>query len=327
MRTASFGIIAFCLFISSLRVSVGETLPWGEDKPAQQSKYPAVFRDRPADRLAAEEVALQNSYRLLVERIYGLTIDAETDVYDLVLASKVVDTSLRQELRGMRTVDKRYYDDGRVEVAVKVTLREVVEIIKKSYKRLEEGKRLVREKRIESIERENRDREIIAVGRGALKGSEGLKKIQAMRAAEADAYARISARVFGIQITGDTTVRDFALESDSVRSKVSVGLLAGIKFTKAEFFDNGECAATAQITIREVREILTRTYRRYVKGSRVKVTDIEKLRTEHDDLVITEVGRGTQREPSGSTRFSSAFPFEEKKTVIERVLRREIVVE
>ncbi len=301
----------------------GTDIPWGEDKAVTQ--LPPIFRGRAADRLAAEEVARQDAYRKLVERVYGLALDARTDVCDLALASRKVDTSLRSSLRGMKEVGRKYFDDGRVEIAVKITIREVVEVIEKTYEKVEKGDRLVREETFEDVRRENRDKEYVVVGRGALPHSEGLRKVRAMRAAEVDCYERIAARVFGIQIDADTEVVDFVLESDAIRSKVSVALLNGVRFTKYEFMSDGTCRATAQLTIREVVEVLTRTYRRYAEGSKVKIEDIENIETRNRDLMIVEVGQGVVKQET--ERPVAAEPFEEKKTVIERVLRREIVVE
>ena len=74
-------------------------------------------------------------------------------------------------------------------------------------------------------------------------------------------------------------------------------------------------------------EVLTRTYRRYAKGSKVKIEDIQNIETKNRDLVIVEVGQGTMRAAAEAAPAQSYTPFEERKTVIERVLRKEIVIE
>ncbi len=298
---------------------VAEEIPWGgEDKPAP--RVPACFRGRAADRLAAEEVARQDAYRKLIERIYSLSLDARTDVYDLVLDSRVIKTAVSHRLKGVKDVDKRYYDDCRVEIAVKVTVREVLETIEKTYKEVKKGRRLVSRETIEDVKRKNRDKDIIAVGRGALKGSEGLEKIRAMRAAEVDCYERIARRVFGLELAADTTVRDFVLESDAILTKVSA-TLRGVKFVNYDFFDDGTCAATGQIKIREVVEVLTRTYRRYAKGSKVKIEDIENIERKNRDRTIVEVGQGTVR----TAPAPEPEPFFEEKTIFEKVIKERVI--
>jgi len=320
LRKAIRAVVAVLAMVCG--VALADEIPWGEDRPAPQN-LPAVFRGRGADRLAAEEVARMDGYRKLIERIYGLQLDAQTDVYDLVLESKVIKASVANCLKGMKDVGIKYYNDGRVELAVKVTIRDVVESIQKDYKRVERGGRLVSEDTLEKVKRENRDKEIVVVGRGALRGSKGLEKIRAMRAAELGCYERIAARVLGIRIKGDTTFRDFFLEQDRIRAKVSGAFLSGVKFTKYVFYDDGTCAATGQITIREVVEIVTRAYRRYAKGGRITIEDIKKVERKNRDLVIVETSKGVVRTAPAPKPIE---PWEEQKTVFERVLRSERVI-
>jgi hypothetical protein len=315
-------VVAACVMASS--VVVAQEIPWGEEAPKRN--LPAIFRGRAKDRLAAEEVALQDAYRKLIERIYGLSLDAKTDLYDMLLESRRVDAAFRNEIKGMKEAGKRYYDDGRVEIAVQVTLREVVEIITKSFERVKRGDALVSEKALEDIERVNRDKVIMVVGRGALKGSKGLDRIRAMRAAEVDGYARIAARVFALKMEGGTTVRDFTLASDKVRSKVAVALLNGVKFTKYTFDEEDACEAVGELTLREVVEVLTRIRRRHTEGSKVTVEEIESLERQNKDTVIRETGKGTVRQGAVMPAQKLDETFEEQKTIIRRVIEKGVVV-
>lgn len=303
------------------RLPAGEELPWGQDKP--EKELPAIFKGQASERLKAEEVARMDAYRKLIERIYGFALSADTDIYDLVLRSHTLKVSLENKIRGMKEIATRYYEDGRVEVAVKITLREVVEIIERTYKRVEKGKKVVSDETLQTVRRENRDKEIIVVGRGALPQSPALQKIRAMRAAEIDCYNKIARKLLGLRITADTTVQDFALSSDRIRAKLCATLLYGVKFIKYEFLDDGSCEATGQITIRELIEVLTRTYKRYARGTKIKIEDIKNIERKQREHTIVEVGRAA---PSGATTVEVRFePFYEQKTVVERVIKREIV--
>ena len=299
-------------------------IPWGEDVAAVE--VPAVFKKASAvERLAAEEAARQDAYRKLIERVYGLQVDASTDVYDLAAASRTVAASIEGQLSGMQEAGIRRYADGRVEAAMRVTVQEVVVSIARSYKLVKKGDRIVAEEAISNIERSNRDKYLVVVGRGALKGSEGHGKVKAMRAAEADCYARIAERVCGLQVFGNTTVRDAVLRSDAVRSKVSVALLGGVKFQDYRFAKNGSCEVVGLLTIRQVVDVLTRTVRRYAKGGEVKwVEDIQAFERKNRDLVITAVGRGAALEAQPEP---VAKPLEEKKIIIERVIGTRIIVD
>jgi hypothetical protein len=307
-------------------VVLAEQPPWAKEAPAKD--LPAIFHGKAQDRLAAEEVAKQDACRKLLERIYGLRVDDTTDVHDLTLASKTVDTSLQNHIRGMKEVDRKYNDDGSVELAMKVTLREVVEKIEESYKKVVENERIVTEEKIRNISQENRDKEIMAVGRGALRGSEGLQVIQAIRAAEADCYSKLAGRVFGMKINATTTVRDFVLANDRVVSKVCVCLLNGVKLASPEIDRNGQsCSIPGSITLREVVETLTRTTKRYVDGFQTKVEEIKNLETTNRDTVIAEVGKAAFRGAQAASTDSAGSSTYERKVVTERVLRKGIAVE
>lgn len=298
-------------------------IPWGKDVSVEP--MPAIFKDRGRDRLLAEEAARQDASRKLLERISGVAVDAQTDVHDLVVRSALVKAHVEGKLAGMRTVATRYYDDGRVEVMVRVWLREVMEALQSSCKSVREDERLVSESALEDVRRQSGMKFVEAVGRSALSGSEGLRKVRAMRAAEVDCYARLAARVSGLEITGATTVADLAARSDAVASKVSVLLLSGSRFSDYRFAEDGTCSVTGTLTLRRVVDSLTRTIRRHGRGTRVSVTDVQNLTRTNRDEEIVEVGRGAI--PAAADAAEAVPQTEEKKTVIERVIRREIVVQ
>ena len=301
-----------------------EALPWGKVKKRSETR-PAVFNGRAGDRLAAEEVARQDAYRKLIERIYGTAINAQTDVYDLALESRELKAQLEHELKGMKEVDWQYHDDGRVEAAIKVTLRQVVEVVEKTVKKVTRNRTLVEEKIDRNVREENRDRDILVIGHGALKGSEGLDRVRAMRAAEVDCYARIAAHVFGIRINANTTVRDFALSSDKISSKLCATLLNGVKFIDYSYGEDGTCEAEGQLKMREVIEVLTRTVKRHSEGRNVTIEEIENIEQKNRDTVITKTGKAIIRAKQAVPQCGVTVT-RETHTIVEKVLRKEIAL-
>lgn len=322
MKQCAMSVLLGLAFLLAVNAAPADEIPWGEDKSAPD--LPPIFREHPAkQRLMAEEVARQDAYRKLVERTYGFSIDSETRVRDLALASRLVRNQVQNRLKGMREVGKKYFDDGRVEIAVKITVREVVELIERTYRRVKKGDRVVSEEVLEDVKRKNRDKDLMAVGRGALPDSEGLRKIRAMRAAEVDAYERLAARIFGINITAETTVEDFVLQSDRIQSDLSVAIPSGVRFIGYDFFDDGTCEATGKITVREVVQILERTYRRHSEDAKlVKLEDIRNIHTENRDRLIQVVGRGSVRAFQKKRLSPAPRPFREEKSAIQRVIER-----
>jgi hypothetical protein len=110
----------------------------------------------------------------------------------------------------------------------------------------------------------------------------------AKRAAELDAYRRLAARMLGIQIDSNTTVRDMALENDELVAGLSHVLkgaaTTGIKFNK----DDGSCEVTMAIKTADV----LRTTKRIVKGEKVTTTIKDSI----EEKTFSETGRGAMRE-------------------------------
>ena len=330
-RAGTFVLAWTALIAAAAGAATAPDVDWGSDVPVT---LPGIFaKAGPKARLAAEEAARHDAYRKLVEHVYGLTIDSTTDVRDLVLEHRDLRAAFEaQLLRGAKEIGRQHTEDGRVSVALKVTVRQVVEVVKKTCKRVRKDDRLVSEETIEDVRRRNDDADVVVIGRAALHNSPGLSKVRAMRAAEADCYERIAARVFGLRINAHTTVRDLVLENDLITSKVEGVLLDGVRFGKPEFRADGVCRVTGELRLRDVVEALTRVQRRSARGGKVNVEEIENIARENRDVVITEVGQGAPRAaanptPSrGPAATGRPAVFEEKTTVIRRPLGGKSIV-
>ena len=66
----------------------------------------------------------------------------------------------------------------------------------------------------------------------------------AMRAAQVDAYRKLLEVAQGVRINATTTVRDYAVESDVVRTQVE-GLVRGARIAKTEYLSDG----TVEVTV------------------------------------------------------------------------------
>jgi len=137
------------------------------DLPDIYSQYPA------RNRLMAKRIATVDAYRKLVERIYGLKINADTRVidFDNNMSSDAIRTRLSNEIKGMRTDDVRYQPDGIVEVQVSLTLEQVVTTLKKVCDEYysETGKKIKTEK-FEEIKKQTNHRTVTVLGMGSITG-------------------------------------------------------------------------------------------------------------------------------------------------------------
>ena len=274
--------------------------------------------------LKAEEVARQDGIRKLIERIYGLRIDAETYVYDLVLEDRELEAYLSDEIRGMRDKKTVYHEDGSCEKLMEVTLREVVETVKRSYKRIKKPGHPREESYFENISIQNRDKIISVWGSGALQDTRGLSIIRAQRAAEVDCMEKLAARIFGIQVDSETRVRDFVLANDNIRSTVAA-CLKGIKWSDVRITDKW-VEVDGEITLATVIERIKTSYKKYVSGGRLKISDLDKKEVYEERNVIKETGKAAIEEAEYEIGFSGK-PFYEETYAVEKVLGKGIIVE
>lgn len=82
------------------------------------------------------------------------------------------------------------------------------------------------------------------------------ERLKAVRAAELDGNRLLVERIFGIQVDGDTTVYDLALQEDEVRGAVSACLAGVVTVGEPEFFDDGRVELIRAVRIQDVIERL-----------------------------------------------------------------------
>jgi len=307
--------------------------PTEEDGP----KLPEIWvKSGPQERLKALRAAELDGDRLLVERVYGIMVDADTSVQDLALENDQLRGAVQATLVGAVTQgEPEYMPDGKVQVVRAIKIREITDTLNRVIrgKKLEDGS-IVTTSDNSNVKRDVQDKVIDVLGNAALPGSEGQQKIMAKRAAEMDAYRRLAGRMMGVKISGDTTVRDFALQNDKIVAALSQTLKAAtptaIKYNKSD----GSCAVTLEVKTADI----IRTTERFVKkdgATKTTVTDSIETKT------FSETGNGVMRpaaDPnapriSGSVTSDSAAsagsnePFFETKMVLREVVQSGPVVQ
>jgi hypothetical protein len=247
--------------------------------------------------------------RLLLERIMGLHTSSDTTVRDLTLSNDTVRGVLSASIKGVTSSEPpQYFPDGRVEVVRAVKVQQVIEVVNRviQQQKLADGStRTVSDSRTKELVQRNEKLDV--VGSSALPGSEGLTKIRAKRAAEADAYRKLGERVLGVKVSGSTTVRDLALQNDQV-VKTMAGIIKGAEPTAIQFQKDGSCEVTMQLKVSEVLRTLTRV----VKGKTYTEDSI-------DSKVISETGLGTGEQLTSAVVDTVS---EDEEVQISETLRR-----
>lgn len=73
-------------------------------------------------RLGAERAAKADAFRNALESIQGVQVSAESTVQDFMLQSDTIKTRVEGTLRGFSVVDRKYFNDGGVEIIIEVAL-------------------------------------------------------------------------------------------------------------------------------------------------------------------------------------------------------------
>ena len=300
-------------------------------KPTEEAAttFPPIWETAgPRERLKATRAAELDGDRLLIERIYGMKVDANTSIADLAMENDQIGNAVRATLVGaVNAGEPEYLADGQVQVVRAVKIQEVTETLERATKQkiMSDGSmKSVYDK--SNTTRKVSDKIIDAMGNAALPGSEGHAKVMAKRAAELDAYRRLAGRMMGVVIEGKSTVKDFCLESDKVVAGLSHILKAATP-TAIKYKSDGSCAVTMEVKVADI----IRTTRRIMNsgGERTEITDELETRT------FSETGTGTMH-PVGDTKneetitessSSSSDPFFETKVVIKQVVQSTPVVQ
>jgi len=295
-------------------------------KPTTEKlNLPAIWKDAgPQNRLAAIRAAEMDALRLLVERIYGVNLDAETTVHDLVLADDDVSTAVRHCIKGVVTTeDPEYLRDGTVQIVRAVKLRQVLETITKTVKKKQMFGKLIPVSTVKKITKENKDTVIDVMGNAALEDTDGLKKIRAKRAAELDAYRKLAERIMGVQVYSGTKVKDLMLKSDVIQARVAQ-VVKGAKPVAIKYLNDGSCEVSMQLKIADIFEIIKK-----YEGRKKEVLKVEK---EYATKTFTETGRGAPRPASDEAGITSEMEeadgtFQETRIIIKRLVGQGIVLE
>lgn len=121
-------------------------------------------------------------------------------------------------------------------------------------------------------------------------------KLLAQRAARVDAMRKLAERINGLQITSETSVRDFVAENDEIRTSMTAFLSGAREVGEPAHLPDGTCEVTLEITLQELVTHLKRVQKQFYRGDRVTTRDIEEMTTTIEEKTFRETGSGAPRE-------------------------------
>lgn len=284
----------------------------------------------PQMKVMAVRAAKVDAYRKLAERIFGLEVTSSTKVENYVTSSDVIAGELDTLIKGARFTDTRFFSDGSAEVDAEITIQRVVTVLESARERglvdadsdFEQITRRTERKiikvtgsgavRPDSFVPEPEDEVIVTAYRGSARNIDlpaiyrefpAQRRLMAKRAAELDAYRQLVERIYGLQLTATTTVRDAVTERDEIEA-FAQEFLRGARATNVRYGPDGVVEVEMQVTIQSVVVMLKEVKESYIEnGVLIEDTNIENVRRQTQRKIISVVGQGaldTGRPPSRS---------------------------
>lgn len=130
------------------------------------------------------------------------------------------------------------------------------------------------------------------------------ERLKAVRAAELDADRLLVERVFGLQVDGETTVGDLALEDDTVNGAVQATLVGAVTSEEPEFLPDGRVQVVRAVKIREVVDSLNRVVKgkRLSDGSFKTTSDKTKTDRKTNEKLIDAMGNAALPNTEGQEK-------------------------
>ena len=219
MKTQRSSIILIVIFLFSFTV-MDNTSGWAGSKRIMSTRASKVLAER-----------------ALVESVYGLKVRSTEEVQDMIASSFVGKTESKTSAR------------------IKGVKFE--EVVYDAEKDIAKATALIRLDSIENIDGQvmnlqNKEFRRIAF---ATSTPSQAAPLQALRAAELDAYKQLAKRIVGFTLESHTTVENYMLTSDQVKTKVLATIYLA-EVTDFGWIENGDAYVKMTLNVREAAEIL-----------------------------------------------------------------------
>jgi hypothetical protein len=128
---------------------------------------------------------------------------------------------------------------------------------------------------------------------GVWKNVSAQQRLGAEKSAEIVAKRNLVERVFGVRITGESTVRDFVLESDSVEAKSGAFIVGSYQKGPSRFRPDGIVEVTVAIPVDQVIVQLKQILEGHYHGDRFHGRDFEQIKISVKTQEFEAVGGAT----------------------------------
>ena len=196
--------------------------------------------------------------RAIVESVIGVKVRSRESVEDLVAQEVTVDAKTAAAIKGIEYTEAIYDPDKDIaQVTASIKLGRVTNIIGKN---IDFGGQTIQ-------------RVGFATSTPDMAGP-----LRALRAAELDAYKQLAKTIIGFKIDSNTSVKDFILQSDSIRAKMMAAIY-GAELVGYRWDENGDAYVKMRLKFGFIQDVV---------GRRLKydgeVIEVEGIGAQHDDF-------------------------------------------
>ncbi|WP_221030497.1 hypothetical protein [Actomonas aquatica] len=314
----SLSLLLACCALSLSTLVAQPVMPTESAAPALPGQWQSV---PVSERLMAVRAAQLDAMRLLAESVYGTELGEGSAVIDFVGAASEVRAETDAALRGVILGEPVFFADGRVGVPASIKLREVVQRLRLTFSRPKMANRLHTHhvKILDSVDEEALERKVEVLGSAALEGSAGQSKLLAKRAAEVDAYRRLAERILGTEVSSDTKIADFAVESDRICSRLA-RIIRGAEYVSIQFLSDEEATVDLRVAYADIDRML--------RDEIAQGQPIRPLTRKQAGEFLVERGRGAASAavpPPAIT--AGADPFADVHEIVTAVSETEVVID
>ena len=153
------------------------------------------------------------------------------------------------------------------------------------------------------------------------------ERLKAVRAAELDGNRLLVERIFGIQVDGESTVYDLALQDDAVAGAVQATLVGAVTVGEPEFFDDGRVELVRAARIQDVIERLNTVIKHtQLDSGKVRITTNSKRSMETKEKNIDVMGNAALPGSKGQEKVLAkrAAEMDAYRRLAERIMGVEI---
>ncbi len=195
--------------------------------------------------------------RAIIESVIGLKVRSKESVDEMIASGVKIDAKTKASIKGVEYTEIVYDREKDIaRVVATIRLGRVSNIIGKQ---IDFGDRIIK-------------RVGFATSTRAMAGP-----LKAMRAAELDAYKQLAKKIVGFTLESESTVEDFILKSDTIRTKMMAAIY-GAEITGYRWDQDGDAYVKMALRLGQVEDVL---------GQRIRyqgdVIEVEGAGAQKDD--------------------------------------------